>query len=264
MKDTGLEKAAVLFRTMQSFFILLRNVGLRSALIVLFSSRTTSAIQRIWICTMNRYFEFRGNVDRKTLHVLYSNNYMVESTEQKPIRYIIDGGANIGDQTLRFRHFNKDAEIVAIEPDRGNFAILERNFGHDPKTHLMNAAIWNENGLVRLSKGGDAVSHKVSSETGDIPAVTIPLVMKQYGFPYIDILKLDVEGAEIEIFKDASQWADLVNVVIVEPHDRMRDGCGFAIVAPFLSLNFNLFVCGENLVLVKRGLGWSVKNVLYY
>ena len=66
-----------------------------------------------------------------------------------------------------------------------------------------------------------------SREDADVRAFSIPGIMKKYGFPYIDILKMDIEGSEYEIFKDKKclEWLPLVKVLIIETHDRKIPGC---------------------------------------
>lgn len=261
-----LAKLAVAARLLESWFICLQNLGFGGALRLLVLSHFGSRLQRIWIRSMGRSFWFRGRQDRKTLHVLYSANYHVLDNDTNPIRYIVDGGANIGDQTLRFRHFYPAARIVAIEPEPENFAVLTRNFADDEMVDLVQAAVWDRSGEVGITFSDSSVSHAVSgSDTGrTVGAVTIPELMERFSLPRIDILKLDVEGAEVEIFNSAQEWCHLVNSVIVEPHDRMRGGCGFAVIRPFLELGYDFHVNGENIILIKRGLGWTSEQVLYY
>ena len=49
--------------------------------------------------------------------------------------------------------------------------------------------------------------------------------MSKLGTNHLDILKLDVEGSEIEIFQSGGSWLDRVDVIIVELHDQIRPGC---------------------------------------
>jgi hypothetical protein len=49
--------------------------------------------------------------------------------------------------------------------------------------------------------------------------------MKDYAIDYIDILKVDIEGAEKEIFSGSPSWINHVGVLIVELHDRLKAGC---------------------------------------
>jgi hypothetical protein len=49
--------------------------------------------------------------------------------------------------------------------------------------------------------------------------------MREHGVDYIDILKVDIEGSEKEVFESCETWIDRVGVLIVELHDRWKSGC---------------------------------------
>jgi hypothetical protein len=50
------------------------------------------------------------------------------------VHLIVNAGANIGDETIRFRHFHPEATIIALEPHAGNFHVLKKNVEADPNT----------------------------------------------------------------------------------------------------------------------------------
>ena len=50
-------------------------------------------------------------------------------------------------------------------------------------------------------------------------------LLEQLNIEHVDLLKIDVEAAEREIFEDAARWIDRVSVICVELHDRFRPGC---------------------------------------
>jgi Methyltransferase FkbM domain len=55
--------------------------------------------------------------------------------------------------------------------------------------------------------------------------VTIDMILQCYGIDRISLLKLDIEGAEPEVFRNSSAWIDKVDSLIVELHERMKPGC---------------------------------------
>ena len=55
--------------------------------------------------------------------------------------------------------------------------------------------------------------------------------MAEFGLDHVDLLKLDVEGAEIELFSDCSGWIDSVDAIVTELHDWFRPGCTRAFYA---------------------------------
>jgi len=49
--------------------------------------------------------------------------------------------------------------------------------------------------------------------------------MKRYALEFVDILKLDIEGAEYEVLSTASGWVENIGTIAIETHDRFRPGC---------------------------------------
>jgi hypothetical protein len=49
--------------------------------------------------------------------------------------------------------------------------------------------------------------------------------MEEFRIDRVGILKVDIEGAEKEVFSGAASWIDRVDGIIIELHDRMKRGC---------------------------------------
>jgi FkbM family methyltransferase len=150
---------------------------------------------------------------------------------------IIDCGANVGYSSLFFLAKNPSAHLIAIEPDPDNFAILRVNLG--PYMHrctLVQAALWSRNTQLRISntpyRGGGAWAktvEEVHDGRGEIDAVELGEVLSASGFGRIAILKMDVEGAEAEVFRDGPPpWLSRVDQFAVELHPDSPLGDGRA------------------------------------
>ena len=63
----------------------------------------------------------------------------------------------------------------------------------------------------------------------------------------IDILKLDIEGSERELFSKNTDWLDHVSVIIIELHDRFQPGCAKAVYQKLVERQFHQEVRGENI-----------------
>jgi FkbM family methyltransferase len=148
--------------------------------------------------------------------------------------YIVDCGANVGYSSLYFAARYPSARIIAIEPDASNFEVLEQNVQDVPTIAPVRAAIWNVSKKLALADGG--VGHwgmrvafggddQVPEDSDLVEGVTIPKLMSRYSFPRIDLLKVDIEGAELELFSEQPQWLERVKVIAIELHDRFRPGC---------------------------------------
>ncbi|MBH9974721.1 MULTISPECIES: FkbM family methyltransferase [Bartonella] len=177
---------------------------------------------------------------------------------------IIDLGANIGLSVFFFIKKFPDARIVAVEPDAVNFSIMEKNLEKFSKSvSLLQAAIWPTDGEVTLVTEDDnhaslgAWGVRTEASNGNpalsVKAVSIPTIMKQYDMDFVDILKVDIEGAEYELFeKNYEDWIDKVGLVIIETHDRFKPNSE-AVVRKALKGRFDeLPMKGENLFFKKK------------
>jgi len=93
--------------------------------------------------------------------------------------------------------------------------------------------LWKENGTLNLFDTGagnttfqvaETDGSKGAQGAGRVRAITLEKLMADYGLERIDLLKVDVEGAEKEIFEHASPWIDRVGLIAVELHDWIRSG----------------------------------------
>ena len=127
---------------------------------------------------------------------------------RRPPQVIIDAGANVGMSTLFFANQFPSARIIAIEPEAQNFAMLASNVAPYPNVTPFEGAVWGENAEIALFDPG--VGHwgyltRNADEDGKgvwrqtVRGFTIDRVMEVFGLDRIDVLKLDIEGAEREV-----------------------------------------------------------------
>jgi hypothetical protein len=88
---------------------------------------------------------------------------------------------------------------------------------------------------------------------GLVQAYEISTLLKLQKWASVDLLKLDIEGAEREVFraKDLS-WVHSLKVMIVETHDHLSPGATGQIFSEMSRHDFNCWVMGENLVFVRN------------
>lgn len=148
-------------------------------------------------------------------------------------RFILDAGAYTGLSAVYFACKYPEATVAAIEPEYSNFAMLEKNARAFPNIVPLHAALWYEEGAVSLydrNRGHWAFSLTPPDQDHhlnrmEVEAMTIPSVMRRFNVDTVDILKIDVEGAEKEIFAHSDAWIARVRVIFAELHDRLRPGC---------------------------------------
>jgi FkbM family methyltransferase len=175
---------------------------------------------------------------------------------RKPL--IVDAGANIGLATVFFAQLFPDAEIVAIEPDAGNFELLRANVAAFPSVSPVRAAVSDRAGEVRLMNPEAAPwAFRVSESEGDgesVKTVTMQEVLDQAaGVPFI--VKVDIEGYERELFRSNLEWLGRTPILIIELHDWMLPWAGSSrSVTSSIAARHDVLLIGENLVLLDREL----------
>lgn len=147
---------------------------------------------------------------------------------------IIDAGANIGLASVYFASRFPASRVIALEPERENFRLLERNAAHYPNVVPVHGALWSEEGTIDLVDPGlGAWGFMTDGDSGEVrgsrkhrvPAYTVESLMRIHGLERIDVLKVDIEGAEREVFADVRGWIERVDALIVELHERLKSGC---------------------------------------
>jgi FkbM family methyltransferase len=143
-------------------------------------------------------------------------------------KIIVDAGANIGMVSIYYATRFPNARIFAIEAERSNFEMLQNNVRGYPNITPIRAALWHSEGYISVTPSPyEPFSHWgfiVNDNAGDVPAVTIPSLMRDFGLDYIDFLKVNIEGAEKDVFEKCS-WQDWIGSVVIELHDHFRPGC---------------------------------------
>ena len=169
---------------------------------------------------------------------------------------IVDCGANVGYSASYFLTRFPNSTVLAVEPDEGNFSILNANLaGYPARCRTFRAAVWpREVGLV-LSETTSGRGHEWARQVrearpGERPtvmALEIGALLRESGFERISILKIDIEGGELELFSPGCcDWLAKVDNLVVELHDdECRRAFGRAIQGmPFVVSQFDeLTVC---------------------
>jgi FkbM family methyltransferase len=172
-------------------------------------------------------------------------------------KYIIDAGANIGLSALFFSKSFPAAKIIAVEVEKGNFDLLVENTQGYPEIETINAGIWPTTAkleVVDTGRGptGFMVREATEEATNVFDAISINDIMNQYTLPHIDILKIDIEGAEKELLLQNSDWISRTKIIIIELHDNKKEGCSKAFFDTFSNYNFECHPFGQNFLLINK------------
>ncbi|NJN18008.1 MAG: FkbM family methyltransferase [Oscillochloris sp.] len=164
-----------------------------------------------------------------------------------PAVRIIDGGANIGVASLRFAMRHPAAHITAFEPDPQLFALLQANlatFGFQ-QVEAVQAALWTHAGRLPFTPDGGLggrLAQSANTARVQIPGVRLRDLLDDP----IDLLKLDIEGAETVVLQDCADRLTNVRRLFVEYHGRPEAPETFpALLALLAGAGFRLFVQSE-------------------
>jgi len=144
---------------------------------------------------------------------------------------IVDAGAYAGFTSRYLSRFFPDSKILAIEPSQDNYAALVKNISLSPRSNIdpINKALTDVSGeFLTLTRSGSDLSHSITNfkKTKNVSVETIESVnleelLKLAGAESVSILKCDIEGAELQVFKKMSVE---IRVVIIELHERKQPG----------------------------------------
>ncbi|MEX1203413.1 MAG: FkbM family methyltransferase [Ferruginibacter sp.] len=186
----------------------------------------------------------------------------IEKQYDYPISFepetILDLGANTGLSALYFAERFSKAKIVGLEVDEENFKTALQNTKDCSRIKIMQKGIWNKDTFLEIidstaNKDSFMVKESHVNSSTSIEATTIETILKQEGWATIDILKIDIEGSEKELFSsNYEQWLPFTKVIFVEVHDGMKKGSSKAVFSAISKYNFNFTMKHENLIFINE------------
>jgi FkbM family methyltransferase len=149
--------------------------------------------------------------------IILQEIYRFETEKEKPV--IIDCGANIGISILYFKSKYPNAVITAIEADPIIATILQNNLlNNNIQVEIIQKAIWsNSNELIQFGSSGDdsgSIFNLVNAK--EVETIKLNDLFEKY--EEVDLLKIDIEGAEIEALKNGNINLTKIKRAFVEFH----------------------------------------------
>ncbi len=139
-------------------------------------------------------------------------------------RTVLDCGANIGVflAWVVSSWGRPPGRYVGVEPDPDCFPILCRqveSLGVERVAEVIQAAVWDRTDDVPFDNSGPSWSHCVGGQGNmRVRAITVEGILDQAGLAECDLLKLDIEGAEMTVLPTITRWASRVKVIVAELH----------------------------------------------
>lgn len=163
-----------------------------------------------YVDALSLYYEFKDIFENRIYHF--------RSTSPQP--KIIDAGGYIGISTLYFKSIYPNAKITVFEPDKNIFSILQRNIKQNDLTNItaVNAGLGEEDKIVNFfSDQADGGSIYNSSDMNHTKKIQLTKLSNYINQP-VDLLKMNIEGAEGEVFEEIKEKLFLIKEIIFEYH----------------------------------------------
>ena len=166
-------------------------------------------------------------------------------------KVIIDGGGNIGLSAIYFASRFNQSKVYVLEPEEQNFKLLSRNTTNNSRIIPIESALWGSNISYKTNSSSGFWGVQIYEDLTDNSksSITIKDLMERYDIDYIDILKLDIEGAEKEVFKGNVEWLKRVKIIVIELHDFMVSECAKTFFHAIENLNYSMDISGENIII---------------
>lgn len=168
--------------------------------------------------------------------VLGLGEYGVDLRPLGELRSLLDLGANIGLATLVLAPAFTAPDIVCVEPDEDSFTLLVENLRRNvPAAEVVHAAVAGRAGRARVLPAHFPGANSTAPAIGEdgVEALTVAQLLDRADLTHVDLLKIDVEGAEREVFADAAAWADRVGAILGEVHPPLTLADAHAQLQPF-------------------------------
>lgn len=160
-----------------------------------------------------------------TMEIFGRDDYGIRGIKLSETPTIIDMGANIGAFTLFVSHLFPQAKIFAFEPEHTNYKTLIKNINANAiNARAFPVAIAKDDGMSWLSvDSADTASHTLTDipnqKKQEIRTMSLASFIEQEHLEKIDLVKMDIEGAEYETLLNAGPALDKIDCLVLEIHD---------------------------------------------
>jgi FkbM family methyltransferase len=154
------------------------------------------------------------------VHIYGALEYDLDFSLLGNVNSMLDLGANIGLASLYLSQLLGIERVFCVEAAAANFRLLEENLARNlPEARAINAAAVAEAGAYRVEEDdAEPGQIRVVPGEGSVKGLTVPQILDLAEMEHVDLLKIDIEGAEAPIFERIDEWGDRVGAVIGEVH----------------------------------------------
>jgi FkbM family methyltransferase len=248
-------------------FNTIRFLGVINTYKIFLASKYTK--KNMSLTLFNNQFTFRPKIDKGSYNRLTKSQYILKGTNEQPIEIIIDAGANIGSQAIRFANLNpKLKKIICIEPDIENSKLCEQNLKNYNAIIFNNALssdtydkIFIQNNdnsemseIIRASASNEI---KRFNNVDVIKTISINEIVKIEELNKIDFIKFDINGYEDNVFSKNLEWIKITESIAFNNADINNIAC--QIINEFQKVHnkIKIFNIDQMIFLIKDNKNWE-------
>lgn len=134
-------------------------------------------------------------------------------------KVIVDLGAHVGFTSIYYSLIYESAIIFSIEASKKNYEFLSYNTKSFENIYTLQKVIYSKEGYVKFNEDNVfSYNNKINDSGKPTECITMNALMKYFEIEKIDLLKIDIEGAEAEILNTNNNWLNKVDNIIIELH----------------------------------------------
>jgi FkbM family methyltransferase len=195
--------------------------------------------------------------DRMVFYSIFIERQYPADTASE-VKRIVDAGANVGYAAVYLAHHHPNADIIALEPEENNFRMLERNTRWYPNVRLKKGALWKERTVLSMANPqalswAFQLTDRPDGNAANVDAYTVQDLMTEASWTTVDIMKIDIEGAEREVFLTNTDWLQNTRNLYIEVHDEQQPGSAEALFGSLQPFRYQLKSNGDCLLIRING-----------
>lgn len=162
-----------------------------------------------YIDPLSLYYEYKD--------IFEKNIYHFKSNKSSPV--IIDAGGYIGLSVLYFKSIYPQSHITVFEPDQYIFLVLKKNIeiNNLKGVKLIKAGLGKINNIIKFYPDGADGGSMYKTSNNNATKIRI-IKLSSYINQPIDLLKMNIEGAEGEVFEEIEDKLHFIKEIIFEYH----------------------------------------------
>lgn len=223
---------------------------------------------KIFLPVKNVSFFIRKNTkDKETFKEIFNSKIYQCKLPIIP-KTIIDAGANVGFASIFFKSKYKNSEILALEIETENCTYFEKNMKKFENIELLQKGLYNKKVKLIIEDPFNATNSYIIKEVNDhekymLESITIDDILAYKKWDTIDLLKIDIEGAEKNVFEsNYENWLPKTKIIMIETHDRIISKCSYNVMKAINNFNFILYTTNEGTLIYYNMDYINKKNML--